>query len=1268
MQFIPEGPNIPEALLNAHADGDVVFFCGAGVSVDAGYPLFGGLVTRLRNELLISDTTELDLAIKESQFDYALYIIEQKLKKDGHVYRRKVAEILSEPPIKLDVHDTLLSLATDSHKKCRLVTTNFDRLFFDAAKKDDAIPFDKYPKLPIPKKTRWNGIVHLHGMLPKGDPSKEDLYNLVLNSADFGEAYITDSYCSKFVVELLRNFTVVFVGYSINDPVMRYLLDAISVAQTRDQSAFKKPYVFVPAKEKDLNKVEREWRLRPVEAIPYLIKQKNYHFRLYDTLSEWVKLASGGQRERKTLALNEAQKPFMKEDTFAKQRLLWALDDETGKTAQALANADDTAPIEWLPVFAQHGLLDQTYSTEEFVAEVMRQQGKDPKTEEGGEATPPEYQNSITRGKIGVELKPVTEKLLKWMQRHVNQLECADWIVRNGAVPHPSFSQHYRRGVRMDEIKPTDETRRFWEVITSDAYRLSQERNYHWLDIKNSRDFTNATHRLEFLSNVELRLSIKPLLMRHDDDEIRSFIAEFDYGLEYRNSRLDYEVRNILENTGDYHGLDLLVSDLTGVIERGLGWLTLVDKASDEFDISSYWIASISKHAQDEHPNDFALIVFLLREGFDKLLASDRQNALLIAKFWRSKRFPLFRRLLLYAGAVFGAELDDDCFDLLTVNNGKWLWSYYIKREVKRYLRLRVKDWPRPKIEDLCNQILAGPERDHYREMQDDEWDEFRARLICRYLLKLSQGGVALPENAAQRLCECDFTLPDDHSDEFIMYSEGVRTVQWGDDIDVGDDQRFTQANTADRIAMLEQGALKTTAHFRKLGQESPIDALATLEAALEANVTTPALWSDSFCGLSDFFSANRNSEKDAGAEEEAADNNAHQNLGAEAGRRFFEILRKIPADIIEQPSVASSLGYCWRSSPTKELNDEDYLVLWDRLWEIFAASEKMEGQELAINFAINNPAGQLMEQLFSRLWPIDAKVGMGLPESLTDRLEAALAANNHEAADASSIIIASRLGVLHLLDQNWTNTNVLPLFKWDTTPSALNYWSAYLWNGRFNPDLFAEFQQDFITALGKEDQLDENAYRILCQMFTLATLGSYGLSTSMIKETISNLSNLGLRRVTDFIRHQMLNSKDAAATRWRNAIQPWFNKYWPRDRGKGDPSVIENFAMTALYADEAFPEALAWFEKNGLLAESREASTIIYALEKKENGAHEDFENTHTLIERYPADVLRLLWLVRPFQWDHGQGGELLQRIVNQEGGLTNTPEYIDLAAILNL
>jgi len=32
MQFVGHGPDIPDALLQAHEEGRVVFFCGAGIS------------------------------------------------------------------------------------------------------------------------------------------------------------------------------------------------------------------------------------------------------------------------------------------------------------------------------------------------------------------------------------------------------------------------------------------------------------------------------------------------------------------------------------------------------------------------------------------------------------------------------------------------------------------------------------------------------------------------------------------------------------------------------------------------------------------------------------------------------------------------------------------------------------------------------------------------------------------------------------------------------------------------------------------------------------------------------------------------------------------------------------------------------------------------------------------------------------------------------------------------------------------------------------
>mgnify|MGYP000541792458 CR=1 FL=1 len=51
MQFVPNGPDIPNALLQAHEEGKVVFFCGAGISYPAGLPGFKGLVDRIYSSI-----------------------------------------------------------------------------------------------------------------------------------------------------------------------------------------------------------------------------------------------------------------------------------------------------------------------------------------------------------------------------------------------------------------------------------------------------------------------------------------------------------------------------------------------------------------------------------------------------------------------------------------------------------------------------------------------------------------------------------------------------------------------------------------------------------------------------------------------------------------------------------------------------------------------------------------------------------------------------------------------------------------------------------------------------------------------------------------------------------------------------------------------------------------------------------------------------------------------------------------------------------------
>ena len=54
MQFIKNGPDIPERLLQQHEEGRVVFFCGAGISYPAGLPGFGDLVA-VHNNTVVTD-------------------------------------------------------------------------------------------------------------------------------------------------------------------------------------------------------------------------------------------------------------------------------------------------------------------------------------------------------------------------------------------------------------------------------------------------------------------------------------------------------------------------------------------------------------------------------------------------------------------------------------------------------------------------------------------------------------------------------------------------------------------------------------------------------------------------------------------------------------------------------------------------------------------------------------------------------------------------------------------------------------------------------------------------------------------------------------------------------------------------------------------------------------------------------------------------------------------------------------------------------------
>jgi len=240
----------------------VVFFCGAGISYPAGLPGFKGLVDAIYR--LVGGQR---LAVREA----LAKALEPKLRRRGAT----------------DTHAALLQLARSREGALRLVTTNFDRIFARlTARMRLDVPAYPAPLLPIPKNSRWNGLVYLHGLLPE-HPDASALNRLVLTSGVFGLAYLTERWAARFVSELFRNYVVCFVGYSINDPVLRYMMDALAADRLLGEVTPQAYALGDYAPGQESNKTI-EWEAKGVVPILYEVPAGSHdHSVLHRTLRTW---------------------------------------------------------------------------------------------------------------------------------------------------------------------------------------------------------------------------------------------------------------------------------------------------------------------------------------------------------------------------------------------------------------------------------------------------------------------------------------------------------------------------------------------------------------------------------------------------------------------------------------------------------------------------------------------------------------------------------------------------------------------------------------------------------------------------------------------------------------------------------------------------------------------------------------------------------------------------------------------------------------------
>lgn len=467
MQLVKGGPDIPERLLQAHEEGRVVFFCGAGISYPGGLPGFGGLVEGIYSAIGATKSPAEQLAIKAGQFDTAIGLLEARIVGGRQAVRQHVASILT-PNYKLpratETHQALLTLSHSRTGQCRLITTNFDRLFehvIDTA--GLAVQRCQAPMLPVPK-GRWNELIYLHGLLPVS-PSSSALDALVLSSGDFGLAYLIERWAARFVSDLFRSYIVCFVGYSINDPVLRYMMDALAADRMRGER-INEVFAFGSYKKGRQDDACASWKVKNVT--PVLYREHRKHRYLHQTLRAWSETYRDGILGKEKIIVDSASinpTPSTQQDN-AISRVLWALADPTGLPAKRFAELDPPRSIEWLDVLSEP----------RFTHLDLARFGVQPDQEEDKTlrfsltSRPSPYTRSpsmdlVITGYSDVRWDGVMLNLARWLVRHLDDPKLLLWVANKGGRLHPTFSLLIEDQLKKSAISGS--MKKLWRLVLS---------------------------------------------------------------------------------------------------------------------------------------------------------------------------------------------------------------------------------------------------------------------------------------------------------------------------------------------------------------------------------------------------------------------------------------------------------------------------------------------------------------------------------------------------------------------------------------------------------------------------------------------------------------------------------------------------------------------------------------------------------------------------------------------------------------------------------
>jgi hypothetical protein len=572
-----------DCVLDALRDDRLIVFAGAGVSM--GPP--SNLASFWKLTCDIAQGTGLEPSEPPDRF------LGQLQHRKVAVHERAAQLLSPSGSAPNALHHDLLRLFRTADR-VRLVTTNFDLHFETAANTLFGMVPDVYRAPALPLGYDFSGIVHVHGALPRAR-------ELVLTDADFGRAYLTEGWARRFLVDVFRRYTVLFVGYSHNDVVMNYLARALPADGVAGRFA--------------LTDENGSWELLGITPIRFVKGSGPDAFKeLYDGVRRLAERATRGALDwQSRLAELGNRAPPADEEAI-------------GEVEQALREVHTTR----------------------FLVNIARD---------------PEWLRWLNGRKHLDALFGITDLgerdmlLAGWLAQHFaieHPDEVFEIVAAHGLRMNPALWWSIGRELGVMNEKPLEESalKRWCVILLANSSGHADHHVLMWLAERCAAQGCVELTLKVFLAMSEHRLSVKPGFAWPDDEDNN------------RRRRLDAEcplradhlsLNEVWTKHLKPHLARVAQPLLSGAVRRledMHGELAAWDKASREWDPVSYGRSAIELHEQDQHPEAVDVLIDAARDALEWLAANSA--ALLDAWIERlvTSDAPLLRRIAIHATTV----------------------------------------------------------------------------------------------------------------------------------------------------------------------------------------------------------------------------------------------------------------------------------------------------------------------------------------------------------------------------------------------------------------------------------------------------------------------------------------------------------------------------------------------------------------------------------------------------------------------------------------